>query len=66
MSDKLIFLFRFLIAIGFIILSIVIYFYRDVTGLSPTQTYIFSALLAVYGLFRVYRAYKAAENFYSN
>jgi len=61
MPSKLIFFFRLFIAICFIALAAVMLKYRTVTQLSDIQTYAFSALLLIYGVFRVYRAYKASE-----
>ena len=66
MSSKLIFFFRLLIALCFIVLAVAIYLYRNVTQLSEIQTYAFSGLLFIYGLFRVYRAFKAAEDIIEN
>lgn len=66
MPSRFIFFFRFAIALGFLGLAIAIYVYRDMTGLSLMQTYTFSALLVIYGLFRVYRAYKAGEDVIPN
>lgn len=62
MSSKLIFFFRLFISICFIVLAGVIFVYRNVTQLTDTQTYGFSALLLIYGIFRVYRAFKFSEN----
>lgn len=66
MSSKLIFFFRLFIALCFIALAIAIYLYRNVTQLSEMQTYAFGGLLCIYGLFRVYRAFKAVENVIEN
>ena len=66
MPSKLIFFFRLFIASCFIVLAVVIYLYRNVTQLSEIQTYAFSGLLFIYGLFRVYRAFKAAEDVIEN
>ena len=62
MPTKLIFYFRLFIALCFIALAIAIYLYRNVTQLSEMQTYAFAGLLCIYGLFRVYRAIKGAED----
>lgn len=62
MSSKLIFFFRLFISICFIVLAGVVFVYRNVTQLTDTQTYGFSALLLIYGIFRVYRAFKSSEN----
>jgi uncharacterized membrane protein HdeD (DUF308 family) len=66
MTTKLIFYFRLFIALCFIALAVVIYLYRNVTQLSEMQTYAFAGLLCIYGFFRVYRAFKAAENVFEN
>ena len=66
MPSKLIFFFRLFIALCFIVLAVAIYLYRNVTQLSEIQTYAFVGLLCMYGLFRVYRAFKAAEDVIEN
>jgi uncharacterized membrane protein HdeD (DUF308 family) len=62
MSTKLIFFFRLFISICFIVLAGVVFMYPNVTQLTDSQTYGFSALLFIYGIFRVYRAFKSSEN----
>lgn len=64
MSEKLILFFRMAIAISFVLLAVVIFIYREYTQLTDVQSYLFSGLLFLYGIFRVYRAYQAAENIY--
>lgn len=50
---------RFLIAIGYILLSI-LFFFSPITSETLTKNlkYAFCALLMIYGLYRVYRAYQ--------
>lgn len=62
MSSRVVFFFRFAIALSFLAASVAVYFYRNLLELSPMQIYAFSGLLFIYGLFRVHRAYRAAEN----
>lgn len=66
MRSRIVFIFRFAIALGFIGMALAVYWFRQDTGLSNFQTYIFSVLLFIYGLFRVYRAYRAAEDVIPN
>lgn len=66
MPSKLIFFFRLFIALCFVALAVVIFLYRGITQLSEIQTYAFSALLFIYGIFRVYRAFKGGEDVIEN
>jgi len=66
MPSKLIFYFRLLIALCFIALAVAIYIYKQSTQLSEVQTYAFSTLLFIYGIFRVYRAFISKEDVIEN
>lgn len=61
MSFNFVFIFRLLIAISFIVFAIVLMLFRQYVELSDFQVYGFSALLIIYGFFRVYRAFKSKD-----
>ncbi|MFY7861227.1 MAG: hypothetical protein ACOVP5_03295 [Chitinophagales bacterium] len=62
MSKKIAFYLRMFMAFCFILASISVLYYRESTHLSDMQTYAFSSLLFVYGVFRVVRAYKTWDD----
>lgn len=53
-----------LIAISFIVLGVCVLYYKSYTRLTDIQSYAFSALLFIYGLFRIYRAYKSSDDIF--
>jgi hypothetical protein len=53
------FLLRIAIAAGYIVLAIYLFTHPGILSfLSKELTYVFSALILLYGLFRIYRAYQ--------
>jgi hypothetical protein len=62
MSKKIAFYLRMFMAFCFILASISVLYYRESSQLSAMQTYAFSGLLFVYGVFRVVRAYKSWDD----
>ncbi len=64
MTPKFVFAVRLFMAVCFIILATCIWFFRDKTQLTLTQTYAFVTLLTLYGLFRIYRAVKKSDDIF--
>jgi hypothetical protein len=57
-SQKVMYIFRMIIAVAFIILSAVVIWIKDKTTLPTSNAYFFAVILFLYGLFRIYRARK--------
>lgn len=53
---------RVFMAACFIVLAGCMLYYRAWTQLSDLQTYLFSALLLIYGIFRLYRAFNYSDD----
>lgn len=64
MTPKFVMIFRMFMAICLVVLSGCVIYFKDYSSLTDVQTYAFSGLLFVYGLFRVYRAYKASDDIF--
>lgn len=64
MTPKFVFYLRMFMAICFLILSGCVLYYKHLTKLHDWQAYSFAGLLFVYGLFRIYRAYKFSDDIF--
>ena len=64
MIAKLVLFVRFIIAISFIVIGVLNLVYRNYFQLPDIQAYGFSILLFVYGLFRIYRAYRSSDDIF--
>lgn len=64
MTPKFVFYLRIFMALCFIAMAGCTIYFKDKTQLSDTQTYLFAALLLVYGIFRIYRAYKFSDDIF--
>ena len=58
MPPKIVYFIRVTVAALFILFGVYVFFFRNKINLESPNNYIFSLLLIVYGIYRIYRAVK--------